>query len=73
MLIGIIEGANCLMRGDGGAVRDLHVVHNPAEGTFTSAWLPTPEELAALNAGAPVYLFIWGTGHPPVYVGVKQE
>lgn len=31
-----------------------------------SAWFPTPEELAALVAGAPVILRIVGTSHPPV-------
>ena len=72
MLIGHIEGANCIMRGNGEDVGDLPVVRTQ-DGQFVSAWLPTPDELAALNAGAPVYLFIWGEGHPPVYVGVKQE
>ena len=40
---------------------------------MTSAWLPTPEELAALNAGAPVYLRVVGTGHPPVMVYVEER
>jgi len=71
MLIGHIEGANCIMRGNGEDVGDLPVIRTDTG--FISAWLPTPDELAALNAGAPVYLFIWGEGHPPVYVGVKQE
>lgn len=71
MLIGVIEGSNCIMRGDGETIADLHVLRT--EDAFISAWLPTPAELAALNAGAPVYLFIYGSGHPPVYVGVKQE
>lgn len=31
-----------------------------------SAWFPTPEELVALVAGAPVILRIVGTSHPPV-------
>lgn len=72
MLIGAIEGANCIMRGNGADVADLCVLRTE-DGRFVSAWLPTPEELAALNAGAPVYLSIWGSSHPPVYVGVKQE
>jgi hypothetical protein len=37
-----------------------------------SAWQPTPEELAALNAGSSVLLRVIGTGHPPVWVGVAQ-
>lgn len=71
MLIGCIEGANCIMRGNGAEIADLKVVRT--EDGFVSAWIPTPEEIAALNAGAPVYLFIYGDKHPPVYVGVKQE
>ncbi len=35
---------------------------------MTSAWEPTPAELAALNAGGKVYLRVVGTGHPPVMV-----
>lgn len=71
MLIGSIEGANCLMKGNGADVSDLRVIRT--ETCFISAWIPTPDELAALNAGAPVYLHIYSDRHPPVYVGVKQE
>jgi len=35
---------------------------------MTSAWEPTPAELAALNNGGKVYLRVLGTGHPPVAV-----
>lgn len=35
-----------------------------------SAWLPTPSEIAAINAGASVHLVILGTVHPPVMVTV---
>lgn len=70
MLIGAIEGANCLMRGNGADVADLRVINTGD--CFISAWLPTPEELAALNAGAAVHLHIYGSSHPPVYVGVAQ-
>lgn len=71
MLIGVIEGANCIMRGNGADVGDLHVIRK--DDGFVSAWMPTPEELAALNRGAPVYLFIYGSVHPPVGLGVKKE
>jgi hypothetical protein len=42
------------------------------EGTpcMTTAWLPTPEELALLNAGASVHVRIIGTAHPPIMVEV---
>ena len=36
--------------------------------SMVSAWLPTPEEIAAIVAGAPVYLRVLGQGHPPVAV-----
>jgi hypothetical protein len=35
---------------------------------MTSAWEPTPDELAALVAGGKVYLRVVGQGHPPVMV-----
>lgn len=40
-----------------------------------SAWLPSAEDLAALNAGAPIILRVLGTAHPPVMVeaGAKPE
>ena len=71
MQIGVIEGANCLMKGNGADIADLHVVRN--QDGFISAWFPTPAELIALNNGAPVYLFIYGRSHPPVNLGVKRE
>lgn len=37
---------------------------------MVSAWAPTAEELAALNAGAPVHLWIQGTSHPVVALSV---
>lgn len=35
-----------------------------------SAWRPSKEELAILNAGGTVILSIWG-GQPPVAIGVE--
>lgn len=37
---------------------------------MVSAWQPTPDELRALNAGAPVYLWVYSVGHPPVMLTV---
>ena len=37
---------------------------------MTTAWHPTPKELEALNAGAPVHVRIVGTAHPPIMVEV---
>ena len=44
------------------------------EGTpqMVTSWEPTPDELARLNAGAPVLLKISGTAHPPVAVDVGE-
>ncbi|NTH50493.1 hypothetical protein G6L09_05830 [Agrobacterium rhizogenes] len=53
------EVINCAVDGDG----------TPA---MVTAWLPTPDELARLNAGASVHLRILGTMHPPVMVEVGE-
>jgi hypothetical protein len=41
-------------------------VNGPNTPAMETAWEPTPDELAALNAGAPVILCVLGSGHPPV-------
>lgn len=73
MIPGAIEGANCILRGDGDRVRDLHALRVDEDNTFVTAWYPTPDELKALNAGEPVMLFVYGTGHPPVMLGVRSQ
>lgn len=40
--------------------------------SMTSAWRPTEEELARLNAGAPVHLTVVSGSHPPVIVAVAS-
>lgn len=45
-------------------------VCGPDTPSMVTAWEPTPEELAKLNAGAPVLLRILGSGHPPVMLTV---
>lgn len=45
-------------------------VNGPETPAMVTAWLPTPKELAALNAGAPVHVRILGTAHPPIMVEV---
>lgn len=40
---------------------------------MVSAWEPTPAELRAMQDGAPVYLQIVGSAHPPVMVWVQAE
>ena len=71
MTPGRIEGSNLRLVADG--CLDLHarrMVHEGDVVTITTAWQPSVEELAALNAGHSVYLTIFGGSHPPVYVGV---
>lgn len=76
MIIGHIEGATRILQAPPGrpdvaplAIRD--VVYEDGTRAVMSAWMPTPEELARLNAGEPVYLILFGTTMPPAYVGVK--
>lgn len=59
-------------------LRDIVIndsVTGPETPAMETAWLPTPEEIAALHAGAPLILRVVGSGHPPVmlYVGEVPE
>lgn len=51
---------------------DLHVRIKPEQRTCESAWRPSAEELAALNAGGVVVLSVVG-GQPPVMLSVERE
>lgn len=53
------EQVNCSVNGEGTPM-------------MVTAWQPTPEELAALNAGAVVQVKILGTIHPPIMLGVER-
>jgi len=49
----------------------LHVmvdskVDGPDTPTMQTVWHPTPDEMAAIAAGAPIYLSLVGIAHPPV-------
>jgi hypothetical protein len=37
-----------------------------------TSWQPTPNEVAAIAAGAPIYLWLLGTAHPPVMLTVGE-
>lgn len=39
---------------------------------MVSAWMPTPDEIARIVAGAPIYLRVVGTAHPPVLLMVGE-
>ncbi|WLR90870.1 hypothetical protein [Shinella zoogloeoides] len=43
-------------------------VDGPETPAMMTAWLPNPEEIAEIVAGAPVILTVLGTRHPPVLV-----
>lgn len=77
MEIGRIEGATRVLGKSQGylglPVRDEVVrctVNGSATPCMTTAWLPSPDELAALLAGAAIHVRILGTAHPPIMVGV---
>ncbi len=77
MLIASIENATVTIGRDQGFLGlPLRVEpwHCPVSGdtiALTSAWSPTPEELAALNAGASVHVrLINVTRHPPIMLEV---
>lgn len=43
------------------------------QGAFmVSAWEPTPDELAAINNGQSIYLWIRGSSHPVVALSVGE-
>lgn len=76
MIIGYIEGATRILGAPEGnpevkplAIRDIQ--YDDGTHAVMSAWMPTPNELAAMNAGEPVYLIIFGVSMPPAYVCVK--
>jgi len=82
MQIGRIEGCTRVIGKSQGYIglplRDIAIndsVNGPNTPAMETAWFPTPDELAALNAGAPVILRVLGNGHPPVmlYTGNLPE
>ena len=77
MLIGHIEGATRVVGKSQGylglplrdGVRECSVAGGEVP-FMTSAWVPKPDELAALNAGAAVHVSIDGIVPPPMLVTV---
>jgi hypothetical protein len=77
MQIGRIEGATRVLGKSQGymglPVRDelIHeAVNGPGTPAMVTAWEPTPDELARLNAGARVHVNILGREHPPIFLTV---
>ncbi|UDF29321.1 UNVERIFIED_ORG: hypothetical protein LHK14_17680 [Roseateles sp. XES5] len=75
MQIGIIQGHTRVLGKSQGylglPLRDVLVecpVNGPNTPGMETAWLPTPDEISAIVAGAPVILRVLGVSHPPVLV-----
>lgn len=75
MEIGRIEGATRIVGRSQGylglPLRDEQIncsVNGPGTPAMVTAWVPTPAELAALNAGAAVHIRIIGQAPPPMMV-----
>lgn len=79
MQIGHIKGAQRIIGKSQGylglPVRD-ELINDKVNGqdtpTMTTAWLPTPKEIEALNAGAAVHVRLFGKAHPPIMVEVGE-
>jgi len=79
MQIGRIEGCTRVLGKSQGylglPLRDITIndfVGGPGTPAMETAWLPTPAEIAAINAGAPIILRVLGTAHPPVMLMTGQ-
>lgn len=74
MQIGMIEGMTRVIGKSQGYIGLPLKDFTYADGTpaMESAWFPTPKELEALAAGAPVILEVLGSGHPPVKLSVGK-
>lgn len=77
VLIAMIEGATRIVGQSQGylglPIRDETIherVNGPGTPCMVTAWTPTPEELAALNAGASVHVRILGEVPAPMMVEV---
>lgn len=77
MQVGVIQGANRIVGKAQGylglPIRDEIIncsVNGPNTPSMVTAWLPTPAELAALNAGAAIHVRILGAVPPPMMVEV---
>lgn len=79
MQIGRIEGCTRVLGKSQGylglPLRDIVInstVTGPDTPAMETAWFPTPKEIEAIAAGAPVILCVVGSAHPPVMVTVGE-
>ena len=74
MLVNAIEGTTRRLGKQQGylglPVRDY--IDENGHPMMISSWQPTPDELARLKLGAPIYLWVYGTAHPPVMISVAE-
>lgn len=47
-------------------------INGPGTPAMVTAWFPTPDELAALIAGAPIHVRILGVTPPPMMLSTGQ-
>lgn len=80
MQIGMIEGMTRVLGKSQGylglPLRDIVIdstVTGPDTPAMETAWFPTPDEIAAINAGASIILRVLGRAHPPVMLMVGSE
>lgn len=77
MQVGHIRNSNfCYTAPEGmDNCQDLHVRVTEEQGIriITSAWFPTPDELKRMQAGQPIYLHVYGSGHPVVSMSVPED
>jgi hypothetical protein len=73
MLINAIEGATRRIgksQGYNGLPLRDEIGHFGPQ--MVSSWQPTPAEIAAIVAGAPIHLTVLGSAHPPVLLAVGE-
>ena len=69
------DSDTCFKLPGGTAENDLWVEAKEVDGrsVLGSVWEPTPEERARIMDGANIELMVWGTGTPPVKVGITMS
>lgn len=50
----------------------LPVYRSAEPQAFISCWRPTAEDLERLLIGEPIWIWVWGSSHPPVAVTTEN-
>jgi hypothetical protein len=73
MLINAIEGATRRIGKSQGylglPLKDHTIDGSPA---MTTSWQPTPAEIEAIVAGAPIHVTLLGSAHPPIMLAMGK-